>query len=134
MEQITLELDQYSPTAMQLSHQHFQVVVDRPVEKGGGGQGLMGGQHLLIGIGGCFCSTFFAAAQSRGLEVEGLKVKVVASMSDNLPKRFEAVTLEVTCSRNSDPKLFQKILKIAENGCLSVNTVKNGLDFAVTAS
>ncbi|WP_462251228.1 OsmC family protein [Ekhidna sp.] len=133
METITLELQQHSETAMKLQNDQFDLLVDRPVAKGGGGSGLMGGQYMLLGIGGCFCSTFFAAAQSRGFSIEGLLVKVNATISDDLPKRFTDVKLEVSYDRCSDPSSFDKLLKIAEQGCISVNTVKNGLNFSAIA-
>jgi len=132
METIKIKLEQCSETAMQLENDVFNVIVDRPVTKGGGGAGLMGGQYLLTGIGGCFCSTFFAAAQTRGLEVEGLKAIVVASLSEDLPKRFTNINLEVSYESCSDPDLFQKLLPIAEKGCLSINTIKHGMGFKIS--
>ena len=131
METIKIELKQYSETAVRLTNDHVEVIVDRPVEKGGGGNGLMGGQYLLTGIGGCFCSTFFAAAQARDFTIEGFLVKVIATVSEDLPKRFTDVKLEVSFDTCSDPVVFNKLLKIAEQGCISVNTVKNGLNFSV---
>lgn len=68
MDKIKITLKQNSETSMKLQHDQFGIVVDRPVEKGGGGEGLMGGQYLLTGIAGCFCSTFFAVAQTRNLQ------------------------------------------------------------------
>ncbi len=131
MAEITIELNQKTITSMQLAHEEFPLVVDRPIEKGGGGEGLMGGQYLLMGIGGCFCSTLFAAANSRDIIIEGLKVKVIASISETLPKRFTDVQLGVTCTKCSDEEKFEKLLRIAEKGCLSINTIKNGINFKV---
>jgi uncharacterized OsmC-like protein len=131
MEKISLTLEQVAPTAMQLSNDKFTIVVDRPTEKGGSGLGFMGGQYLLIGIGGCFCSTLFAAAQSRNIEIEGLSVHVVATVSEALPKRFTKVNLEVSYTTCTDKQAFNKLLTIAEKGCISVNTIKSGLAFSV---
>ncbi|MEM7299403.1 MAG: OsmC family protein [Bacteroidota bacterium] len=131
METIKLELRQHSETAVRLSNDLVEVIVDRPIEKGGGGAGLMGGQYLLTGIGGCFCSTFFAAAQARDFTIEGLVVKVIATVSEDPPKRFTDIKLEVSYDTCSDPAVFDKLLVIAEQGCISVNTVKNGLNLSV---
>ncbi len=131
MSQVTLNLQQVSPTGMQLIHDDYKIQVDRPVEKGGHGQGLMGGQYMLVGIGGCFCSTLFAAAQSRDIEITGLTVNIQASISEDLPKRFSEIALNVTYASCSHEEEFGKLLKIAENGCLSVNTIKNGMNFSV---
>lgn len=133
MDQIKITLEQHAETSMQLKHDQFEVIVDRPVEKGGGGAGLMGGQYLLTGIAGCFCSTFFAAAEAREVKVEGLNVQVIATVSDDLPKRFTDVQLDVTYESCSDPDAFDKLLKMAEQGCISVNTVKNAMSFSANA-
>lgn len=37
-------LDQYAATAVKLKNNEFEIIVDRPKEKGGNGSGLMGGQ------------------------------------------------------------------------------------------
>jgi len=127
-----IKLEQCSNTAMQLQNDDFDVVIDRPREKGGGGKGLMGGQYLLLGIGGCFCSTLFAAAQSRDIQMEGLQVEVHGTLSEELPKRFTHVALLVSWQKCNQPSEFVKLLKIAEKGCISVNTIKTGLSFEVT--
>jgi len=132
MATIEIQLAQNSPTSVQLQHQDFPIIIDRPVEKGGHGHGLMGGQYLLTGIAGCFCSTLFAAAQSREITIEGLQVNVTATLSEELPKRFTKVQLDVSYKNTSHPDEFDKLLVIAEKGCISVNTVKNGLNFNVS--
>ena len=128
---MSISLVQHSGTAVQAQVDNFEIIVDRPLEKGGGGKGLMGGQHLLIGIGGCFCSTFFAAALAREVQVKGLKVEVSALLSEDLPKRFTNVSLTASYEQCSAPEEFLKLLRIAENGCISVNTVKNGMTLEV---
>jgi len=127
---IKIILEQASPTSMRLVND-FQIVVDRPAEKGGGGTGLMGGQYLLTGIAGCFCSTLFAAAQARQILIENLKVVLEANLSQDLPKRFDAVQLHVSYGSCNQPDEFGPLLKIAEKGCLSINTIKKGMDFRI---
>ncbi len=127
METIEIYLEQHSKSSMKLRKDTFSVIVDRPKEKGGGGEGLMGGQYLLIGIAGCFCSNLFAAAETRSIKIDGLTVKVTAVSSDDLPKRFTEVSLNVSYAECSDENTFKKLLIIAERACISVNTVKNGI-------
>ena len=131
MATISLSLHQNTKTSVQLQNDHFQITVDRPVESGGGGAGLMGGQYMLTGIGGCFCSTLFAAAISRDINIEGLKVTVEATLSEDLPKRFTNILLLTSYKNCSHPEEFDKLLKIAEQGCISVNTIKSGIDLNV---
>ena len=131
MSNIQINLVQNSNTSVKVEMDCVDVVVDRPLEKGGGGKGLMGGQYLLVGIGGCFCSTFFAAAQTRGILVQGFRVQVSAVLSEDMPNRFTEVSLSASCEQCSSPEEFEKLLKIAENACISVNTVKNGMQLKV---
>lgn len=131
METIDIYLEQYSKTSMKLRNDNFSVIVDRPKEKGGSGEGLMGGQYLLIGIAGCFCSNLFAAAETRSIKIEGLNVKVTAAISDDLPKRFTGVSLSVSYAECSDENTFKKLLIISERACISMNTVKNGITINV---
>ncbi len=133
MDKIKITLEQHAETSMKLQHDQFEVIIDRPIEKGGGGAGLMGGQYLLTGIAGCFCSTFFAAAQTREVKVEGLKVQVIATVSQDMPKRFTDVQLDVSYENCSDPSAFDKLLKMSEQGCISVNTVKTAMTFSASA-
>ncbi len=128
---IKILLTQNSETSVQLQDTKFNIIVDRPVEKDGNGLGLMGGQYMLAGVGGCFCSTLFAAAQSRSIKIEGLRVTVLAELSDDLPKRFTHITLNTSYESCSHPNDFTKLLQIAEQGCISVNTIKNDVAFEV---
>ena len=118
---------------MKLKHDQFSIIVDRPEAKGGGGQGLMGGQYLLIGVGGCFCSNLFAAAQARSIEIEGLQVNIGGDISEDAPKRFERIVLAVSYASCSHEDEFPKLLQIAEKGCLSVNTLLKGAEVKVSA-
>jgi len=128
---VSIKLIQSSPTSMQLDHSDFEIKVDRPIKQGGGGSGLMGGQYLLVGIAGCFCSTLFAAAQAREIKIEGLKVTLRAELSVEAPKRFTDISLDVTKDFCSHPEEFKKLLAIAEKGCISVNTVKREVGISV---
>ena len=134
MDTIQLTLKQHGATSVQLVNDSFEVIVDRPVAKGGGGTGLMGGQYLLTGIAGCFCSTLFAAAESREVKIAGLQVNVVATLSEDSPKRFVSVNLEVSCQSCEGPVAMDKLIKIAEQGCLSINTIKAGMAFEAQLS
>ena len=131
MPTIKIQLQQNSETSVELQHDQFNITIDRPVSKGGNGKGLMGGQYLLAGIGGCFCSTLFAAAIARDIQIDGLSVTVSAELGETLPKRFTDISLNVSHDKCSHPEEFSKLLQIAEQGCISVNTIKNDVAFNV---
>jgi len=127
---IAITLEHYNTTSMKVKHDDFDIIVDRPVSKGGNGEGLMGGQYLLTGIGGCFCSNLLAAATTRNLVLENLEVKVTATIADNLPKHFSKIDLKVNCDC-SDNKLLNKIISIAKKACIAINTVNMGTEVNV---
>ncbi|MDW3647142.1 MAG: OsmC family protein [Bacteroidia bacterium] len=131
MASVSLQLTQHASTSMKLEHDQFSIIVDRPESKGGGGQGLMGGQYLLIGVGGCFCSNLFAAAQARSIEIEGLSVGIQADLSEDARKSFSRIELRVSYTSCSDEAEFPKLIRIAEKGCLSVNTLLKGAEVQV---
>jgi len=107
---VRIKLSQSSPTAMKLDHPLYDIKIDRPTDQGGGGSGLMGGQFLLLEI-----------------SIKGLSIELEAILSTEAPKRFTDVRLEVKKEFCSSPDEFQKLLKIAEKGCISVNTIKQGV-------
>ena len=129
MGNLKIHLKQCSKSAMQLENDKLKVITDRPIEKGGEGKGILGGKYLLTGIGGCYSSNLFAAAQSRNIKIEGLALDITATVSEDVPKRFSKVDIAVSYQSCSDEQVFDKLMTIAEKACIAVNTMKNGLIF-----
>lgn len=103
--------------------------VDRPEAKGGTDRGPMGGELMLMGIGGCFMSNLLAAARTLELAVPGLSVEVTATAADN-PPRFSAVELKVS-GGSDDRAAMREIVASAEQSCTSINTVRGALELTV---
>ena len=85
--QVQIEVRQVSATTSEAVARQHKVLSDRPEAKGGQDQGPMGGELLLMGLGGCFMSNLLAAAAARKAKIENVKV----SISDRLeaaPRRF----------------------------------------------
>lgn len=57
----------------------FTLVVDRPVEAGGGGLGFSGGQLLHLAVAGCVSNDLFREAASRGITLSRVRVSVDGS-------------------------------------------------------
>jgi putative redox protein len=89
----------------------------------------MGGELFLASIGGCFMSNLLAAIKARQADVSDVQLEVTATLLD-APARFSAVELSVsaTCA---DHELFEKLVEIAERGCIMVNTLRGKLDLTV---
>lgn len=131
MSALKIHLKQCSKSAMELTNDKLKVITDRPIEKGGEGKGILGGKYLLTGIGGCYSSNLFAAAQSRNIKIKGLALDITATVSEDIPKRFSKVDIAVSYQSCSDEQVFDKLMTIAEKACIVVNTMKNCLIFNI---
>ena len=67
MDEMTVALAQRGQTASVASIRDHTIVMDRPSSHGGSDAGPMGGETLLAAVGGCFMSTFYAAAHEAGV-------------------------------------------------------------------
>ena len=56
--------------------EQFTLVVDRPIEGGGGGLGFNGGQLLYLAIAGCISNDLFREARASGIELSHVRVRV----------------------------------------------------------
>lgn len=118
---IKITLDQYDATGMQLENE--SIFIGRPNKNSDPSKKtLMGGQYLLLGIGGCFCSTLFAAAASRDIKIEGLRAEVTGNI-ETTPKRFGQINIHTSYDYCSHPEEYTKLLALAEKGCISINTI-----------
>lgn len=52
--QVQVRIDQTGPATSTAQVRGHHVAVDRPLERGGDDQGPMGGELILVGLGGCF--------------------------------------------------------------------------------
>jgi putative redox protein len=105
------------------------VLIDRPVAKGGADHGPMGGELLLLSLGGCFMSNLLAAIRARNASVFDLRIAVSATI-DGTPERVTALTLKVL-GRFDDADLMRKMIGIAERGCIVTNTLKLAVPISI---
>ena len=101
------------------------VVIDRPTEKGGADLGFLGGDLLLASEGGCLLSNLVAAAQARGISLDRVDVTVRGVPAEQ-PARFAEVIVEVDMEAAAGPEELDKLLTIAERGCIVSNTLRGG--------
>ncbi len=126
---VTVEIVQVGPSTSQASARTHSLLVDRPVEKGGEDRGLLGGELLLISLGGCFMSTLLAAVRTRDSDVSDVRVSVAGTVG-GVPERFESMALQVS-AKYSDAELMRKLVAMAERGCLVTNTLKDAVLISV---
>jgi putative redox protein len=129
MNEIKIQLRQVSAATSQFNVRAHQVMVDRPIEKGGTDQGPMGGELFLGSVGGCFMSNLLAAIRAREAEVSNVRAEVTGIVSDS-PARFSAIELLVTADA-PDQELFEKLIEIADRGCIMMNTLRGKIDVRI---
>jgi putative redox protein len=127
--QMKIQIRQTSASTSEAEIRQHKILIDRPASKGGQDQGPMGGELFLASIGGCFASTLLAAVKARGADVSDIRTEVIGSLAD-LPARFSAV--EICVSANcSDRELLERLVEIAERGCIIANTLRGKLDLTI---
>jgi putative redox protein len=126
---VSVEIEQVGPSTGSATVRTHTVFVDRPVEKGGNDRGPLGGEYLLVSLGGCFLSTLLAAVRTREADVSDVRVSVVGTIG-GVPERFESMALRVS-AKYTDEDLMRKLLAMAERGCLVTNTLRDAVGISV---
>src|SRR5687768_9424120 len=126
---ISVDVQQVGPATGSAAARSHTVFVDRPIEKGGSDRGPLGGEYLLISLGGCFLSTLLAAVRTREADVSNVCVSVIGTIG-GVPERFESMALRVT-AKYSDDDLMRKLVALAERGCLVTNTLRDAVVISV---
>ena len=126
---ISVDIEQVAASTGSATARNHTVYIDRPVEKGGSDRGPLGGEYLLISLGGCFLSTLLAAIRTRDADVSNVRVAVMGTIG-GVPERFESIALRVS-AKYGDEALMRKLVALAERGCLVTNTLKNAVTIQV---
>jgi len=123
--QITVQVNQAGPSASEGLSRTHRIRMDRPESKGGENRGPMGGEVLLMGLGGCFMSNLLAAVAARDAVVTDVQL-VISGMLENSPPRYSAVEVLVS-AEYTDREDMEKLITIAERGCIVANTLKEAV-------
>jgi putative redox protein len=125
----TVKVEQIGSSASRGDARGHQLVMDRPEAKGGSNAGMMGGEAMLNGLGGCFMSNLLAAARARDIKLTNARADIEGDMAD-APSRFTAIRM--TVSAQCDPKEeLNKLVTIAERGCISANTLRTAVELSI---
>jgi putative redox protein len=126
---IEVKVNQVGPATSEAAIRTHRTFVDRPTAKGGEDRGPMGGELLLAALGGCFMSNLLAAIRSREAAVSNVRATVAGTLSES-PSRFEAIEMRVVAD-SDDRQLLEKLVTIAERGCLVANTLRQAVTLTV---
>jgi putative redox protein len=126
---LRVQIDQAGASTAAAEARSHRVFVDRPTAKGGADRGPLGGEYLLIGLGGCFMSNLLAAIRAREAAVSSVRIAVTGTMEGS-PERFTAFTMDVAATHN-DSELVRKLIGIAARACAVTNTLKRSASMSV---
>lgn len=125
--QITTQVIAQSLTTTKGIARNHEVLVDRPESKDGTDLGMMGGEMLLVALGGCFMSNLLEIVRTREANITDIRADVVGTLSEDAPARF--ISMEVIVEATyEDREEIEKFVLMAERACLSANTLKQGFD------
>ena len=126
---IRVQVNQVGHSASEGSVRNHTLTMDRPEAKGGENRGPMGGEALLMALGGCFMSNLLAAVAAREAAVSGIELAITGTL-DNAPPRYSAIEMHVTAAY-SDREEMSKLITIAERGCVVANTLRSAVDLRI---
>jgi putative redox protein len=124
-----IQVRQVSASTSEATLRTHHVLIDRPVEKGGTDRGPMGGDLFLASVGGCFMSNLLAAIRARGEQISDAHLEVIGTIAES-PARFSALELYITAD-GANPELLEKLVEIADRGCIMMNTLRGKLDVRI---
>lgn len=103
------------------------ITVDRPASKGGSDAGPMGGEYLLLALGGCYLSNFLAAlgAEDPAAEATDVALTVTGTLTP-APTRFTEITVSVSAPA-ARRDLFEKPFLKAERGCIVHQSIRDAI-------
>jgi len=125
-----VNISQKSASASEATIGRHKVSIDRPVAKGGGDAGPMGGELFLASVGGCFMSNLLAAIKARQADVREVGLEVTGTLADS-PSRFTKLEIYVTADCE-DRELLERLIEIADRGCVMMNTLRATLELNVS--
>jgi putative redox protein len=119
---LTVQLEQIGPATTSARARTHTVLVDRPVAKGGDDRGALGGEYLLVALGGCFLSNLLAAIRAREAQVSDVRIAVSGTI-DGGPDHFAGFTMSVSAT-HGDADSVRKLIAIAARACAVTNTLR----------
>ncbi|UMO99963.1 OsmC family protein [Amycolatopsis sp. EV170708-02-1] len=128
MAELSVTLEPLVDTVISGHARTHDITVDRPAEKGGTDKGPMGGELLLLALGGCFLSTLIGIvkAEESSLDLTQVNVRVIGSL-ETAPSRFARILVAVSAPQRFQDQLAKPLLK-AERACIVHNSIKNAVD------
>jgi len=129
MPTIHVTVNQLDHSASHGQARDHSLIMDRPEAKDGQNKGPMGGEALLLGLGGCFMSNLLAAAKARDITISDARTEIAAELAD-APPRYTDIHMRVTAQCEPADQLV-KLVTIAERGCIVANTLAKAVNLSI---
>jgi putative redox protein len=129
MSTLQATIEQTGPTVANALVRSHTVTIDRPIARGGTDQGPLGGEYLLVALGGCFMSNLLAAARAREAAISHVRIEVSGTMVGT-PDRFVDFLLNIS-AEHRDSAMMRKLIGIAARACAVTNTLRQSAAVAL---
>jgi len=111
----------------------FTLVVDRPVEGGGGGLGFNGGQLLYLAVAGCISNDLFREARAAGIELSSVRVKVSGDFVGE-PAVSDEIQYEVEVEGDAPVEQLRTLVEQVDEIAEIPNSLRQGTSVRLTAT
>jgi len=105
----------------------FEIIVDEPESAGGTDSGPQPTDLFLASIASCFTLSVAHAANKRGIELPGLRVRVVGTYEG---LKFTRVDLRILS--DGPPAVLEELLPDAQRVCYVTNTLRQATELRFT--
>lgn len=109
------------------------VVIDRPVEGGGGGRGFNGGQLLHLAVAGCISNDLFREAAGRGLTLRRVVVTVDGDFAGD-PAVSTGIAYDVEVDGDGPPADLDALVRHVDAIAEIPNSLRNGTEVRLGAA
>ena len=130
---LEVRVEQTGPASAAGIVRTHRVPIDRPLESGGTDTGPLGGEYLLVALGGCFMSNLLAAIRARespGPSISNVSVALSAALEGH-PNRVTAISMVVRAP-GLESEMLEKLADIAGRACIVTNTLKRAVPITLT--
>lgn len=95
---------------------NIKVPLDASIAHGGGGEGVVPMEMILMGLGGCTAMDVISILAKKRQEVTSFEIKLHGDRVTEHPKVFTDITIEyIVKGKNIDPEAVARAVELSEN-------------------
>jgi len=113
-----------------VEYEGYTIMTDQPIDSGGEGTAPTPFELFMASIGSCAGVYALNFCQSRGIQIDGLKVRLKADYSKE-EKRVTAVTILIKLP-SGFPNMYKAALRRSVESCTVKRNIQNPPQFQVT--